>query len=126
MTFADWMSTRVDASGDCWEWTKAINGRGYGSCWYQGRYWGAHRLVYSQLVGDPGSLHLHHLCRNKACVNPDHLAAMSQGDNNHQERRAFCKRGHPMNDATTWTRSNGRRICKRCNAVNLREWRARR
>lgn len=68
--------SKVDASGDCWEWTAGVNNRGYG-------YFhvavgqspvGAHRFAYEQLVGPiPDGLVIDHLCRNPPCVNPDHL-----------------------------------------------------
>lgn len=45
-----------------------------------GRHLPAHRAVYIQLRGDPGDKDLHHRCRNKACVNPDHLEPVSRKD----------------------------------------------
>lgn len=41
----------------------------------------AHRWVFRTLAKRiiPDGYHLHHLCENKGCVNPDHLQPMSPG-----------------------------------------------
>ena len=58
----------------CWIWIKATDDRGYGRIAHRGRNVRAHRLYYETLKGPvPPGLELDHLCRNPACVNPDHL-----------------------------------------------------
>lgn len=58
--------------GDCWQWIGRLDRDGYGRFGKRGRP--AHRVVWEALVGPiPVGHHLDHLCRNKACVNPDHL-----------------------------------------------------
>ena len=73
---AERLTDKIDARGDCWEWTAATGGKGYGYGWCSNdkRMKGAHRLIWELLVGPiPEGLTLDHLCRNKLCVNPDHL-----------------------------------------------------
>lgn len=72
----------VDKTESCWNWTGALTTAGYGSLTknYQRMY--AHRWSYEQHVGPiPEGLALDHLCRNRSCVNPDHLEPVTIGEN---------------------------------------------
>jgi len=65
--------SKVDCA-DCWEWTACTDGDGYGRFNIGGRPWRAHRVSWALLVQDlPKGLYVDHLCRNRRCVNPDHL-----------------------------------------------------
>lgn len=54
------------------------------TCTAGGPEWiGAHRHSYQSLVGSiPDGLHLDHLCRVPACVNPEHLEPVTLAENN--------------------------------------------
>ena len=75
---------RVDDSG-CWVWTKATNPNGYGRFSVNGSLVYAHRFALHindpSVELNPGRSHtqvVDHLCRNRSCVNPDHLRVVSQ------------------------------------------------
>src|SRR5690554_7064866 len=59
-----------------------------------------HRVMYESFVGPiPEGLHLDHLCRNRACVRPDHLEPVTNKENVHRGLagpKSRCKRGHAM------------------------------
>lgn len=59
----------------CWIWQGAIDADGYGKANNGGG--NAHRAVYRQLCGSiPADRDLDHLCRERSCVNPDHMDAV--------------------------------------------------
>lgn len=70
-----WAKVSVLPSG-CWVWTASIRKDGYGRFMTHDRRADvAHRVGYITLVGPlPDKSVLDHLCRNRACVNPAHLA----------------------------------------------------
>lgn len=66
----------------CWLWQGEMNRNGYGRVWVNGKRLMAHRVVYESLRGPIGEgLLLDHLCRNRACCNPDHLEPVTHREN---------------------------------------------
>ena len=80
----------------------------------------AHRFAYELLVGPiPEGLVLDHLCRNRGCVNPDHVEPVTSRTNvlrGVEATAETCRRGHPFDECNTYERPSGRRSCKRCKA----------
>ncbi|MFF3643369.1 HNH endonuclease signature motif containing protein [Streptomyces sp. NPDC002564] len=110
--------TIFDTQTGCWEWTASSTTSGYASFTVPGLARTAHRAAYLLMVGPiPEGLHLDHLCRNRLCVNPDHLEPVTQAENNRRAgaARTRCAKGHVYDVANTYIRSNGARDCRACN-----------
>lgn len=110
----------------CWGWSP-LRSDGYGNpvtvpsrttaSGRTGLY--PHWLAYRLFVGPvPEGLILDHVCRNRGCVNPEHLEPVTYAENAlrgdmSNRRKAECPRGHRYDEANThWYR--GRRYCCAC------------
>jgi hypothetical protein len=78
---------KVNKAEGCWEWTAARVHNGYGVFNLAGnRQQVAHKYSYRLHVGEvQDGLDIDHTCHNRACVNPDHLRAITHKQN--QENR---------------------------------------
>lgn len=75
--FAERFWSYVDKSGDCWIWMGyLVRGYGYTKTGDRGGY--AHRFAYEMEFGPiPEGDEIDHKCRNRSCVRPSHLHAVS-------------------------------------------------
>lgn len=73
---------RVEEGTGCWTWLKGTKPNGYGVKKVGGKTVSAHRWYYARAHGPiaPG-LTIDHLCRNRLCVNPDHLEPVANAVN---------------------------------------------
>lgn len=96
----------------------------------------AHRWSYEYFNGPiPDGLVIDHLCRNRWCVNPDHLRAVTHRDNllapgsesisNLNASKKACKHGHPFTEANTYWLTVTRRgktyrsrYCRECGRLH--------
>ena len=108
----------------CWISTRALQRGGYTKIGLNGKTLLTHRVSYMAFVGPIGiGLQIDHLCRVRACCNPEHLEPVTCSVNllrgetlqAEQVRRTHCPRGHEYTVANTYRRrDSAKRECWTC------------
>jgi hypothetical protein len=144
MLLKDRLLARVRYDGDCWVWTGSKNARsGYGVIKVGGRsgkllY--VHRVSYETFIGPiPEGLHIDHVqergCRFRLCINPAHLEAVTQAENNRRmdfdrgavnRSKTHCPAGHEYAGENLYTNPQGKRMCRTCLRESYRRYRLKR
>lgn len=123
------------ASG-CLEWTGKLTPAGYSRFCFNSKSTTGHRAHWL-LVNGPikKDLVLDHLCRNKICINLEHLEVVTSIENVMRgvgfgptnAAKTHCLYGHPLTKDNLYncvTANRQRRICKKCkdrNTVKTRQ-----
>lgn len=104
-----------EPNSGCWLWIGSLAPGGYGK--HSSRW--AHRVSYQRHIGPiPEGLHIDHLCRNRQCVNPAHLEAVTCRENllrGPNAMKTACLRGHPYSKYGVSDR--GGRSCRKCDRM---------
>lgn len=117
----------IDDNG-CWIWQLKVHKTGYGHVTVPRNAvrmtYLVHRFAYEALVGEiPEGLQLDHLCRVRACCNPEHLEPVTSRENSARSPLNFvginlaktrCAQDHPFNDENTRRTPSGARECRIC------------
>ncbi|NUP33639.1 MAG: HNH endonuclease [Streptomycetaceae bacterium] len=113
----------VETDEGCWLYTGRLLPNGYGVVSESRKTVYVHRLTFGYFKADiPDGLVIDHLCRNRACCNPEHLDAVTQRVNVHrgdshvaqQAKKRKCIRGHDLSGDNVRVSRSGKRECKTC------------
>lgn len=135
--------TEVIPESGCHEWRGRVSSAGYGvitvvQSGYQTRTFSAHKAAFELSRGRvPEGMVLDHLCRNRICVNPDHLEVVTQRENVMRSpiapgalnaAKTHCAQGHEFTPENTYLyqqkppRTSLVRICRSCRNAQRRSW----
>lgn len=126
------------AEGDCKGWVGPLDRDGYGTFYLRRKNRKAHRVAWYAANGPiPEGMVINHSCRNRACVNIQHLRLLTTSENALidssswayiNSQKTVCPRGHAYDKIIT---IKGRRparscsICERQKSQRLQaKWRA--
>lgn len=136
-----WRHVKIDPASKCWNWTASVNFDGYPQSIVGSRTDNTRRTVrlsrffyeyYKKKIAK--GMEIDHLCRNRRCVNPDHLEAVTHQENVnradkslmglHNKNKTHCRNGHAYDDDNTYYTKQGHRQCRICKAAAVRKHKA--
>ena len=129
----EYVGVRYEQQSDgCWKWLGQVSGGGYGQARIHDIYVAAHRLSYELAIGAVGERLVldQNLCRNRACINPEHLEPVTQATNlrrglvgRKNAAKTRCPYDHEYTPANTYViPATGSRTCRTCAMRRRREY----
>lgn len=114
-------SDKFTIGDGCWEWTGCLTPSGYGQVTIAQRRHYAHRVSFEEFIRPiPEGLDIDHLCRNRRCIRPGHLEAVTRSINIRRgllsalrTPKTHCPRGHEYTYENTRV-YRGRYSCRKC------------
>lgn len=119
------LTDSTEFTDTCWIWLGNLSASGYSLIKVDGKQTKAHRYFYELFIDNiADGLTIDHLCRNKRCVNPEHLEPVSNRENIKRGIDArygkYCARGHKR-DGNTVEYGSGGRTCLLCKSLLAKE-----
>ena len=122
---SDRWKSKVVADGECLVWEGALTRQSYGRVLLKkGTVVYVHRVAWVASNGRdvPEGLTIDHLCRERRCVNPLHLEAVTQRVNvlrggtlaASNKAKTECPRGHLLQRDNVEISPRGERSCRQC------------
>lgn len=116
----------------CWEWRGSVMNTGYGQFTIRKKPYLAHRYSHELHRGPiPPGMVIDHLCRNRLCVNPDHLEVVTNEENLYRGKGfrilngmdGSCMHGHKFTEENTYYNPNNPsdRRCRECARIRDRK-----
>lgn len=132
MPYAETFWLKVEKTSTCWLWAASLSYKGYGQfhAVVDGRRRSvpAHRVSFVLAGGTLSQgMVLDHICRNRQCVNPDHLREITAAQNvligigitAVNARKTACVNGHPYTEENTLRDGRGHRRCRACRTSSI-------
>ena len=129
--FLSWVLPEPNSG--CWLWNGSGRGPYYGKFAIKKNSFMAHRVSYELFKGKiPDGLEIDHVCRNRICVNPDHLEPVTRKENHARsiaagahsslvgKNKTHCPHGHEYTRENTYIDQSGWRECRACNRDRAR------
>lgn len=110
----------------CWVWQRGTNKQGYASAKRNGKQRLMHRYYYAKHKPlPPAGMHLDHLCRVVACVNPDHLEPVTPAENARRGRNTRLRLEDVKNIRTAYARGgvSQRELARKYGVHQVHVWR---